>query len=82
MNFKFRSIRARITVTFAAIILVVMALITLYLSNFLERYFLNSRQQDYINSINDFLAVDLVAAHLSQQQDQIRLSSLAENLSR
>ncbi|HOP68277.1 MAG: ATP-binding protein [Dethiobacteria bacterium] len=82
MNFKFRSIRARITVTFAAIILVVMALITLYLSNFLERYFLNSRQQDYINSINDFLAVELVAAHLSQQQDQIRLSSLAENLSR
>lgn len=78
--FRFRSIRSRLTVTFLAIILAVMLIISLFLYNQLERYYINSMQKNLIGS--GFLVAEFVAGHLRDQTDPVRLSGLAENFSR
>jgi two-component system, OmpR family, sensor kinase len=77
---RFYSIRFRLTATFLVIILAVMVLISLFLYNTLERYYMNN----FLSSLerSGFLAAEFVVGHLRGQIDSVRLSNLAENMSR
>lgn len=77
---RFYSIRFRLTASFLAIILAVMLIISLFLYSILERYHMN----DLLNHLErtGFLASDFLVGHFRGQIDTIRLSSLAENISR
>lgn len=77
---KFHSIRSRLTVTFLAIILAVMLIISIFLYNMLERYNLNSMEEGLTGSA--FLVANFISGHLREQVDEVRLSSLAEGFSR
>ncbi len=77
---KFYSIRFRLTATFLAIILAVMVIISLFLYNTLERYHMNNLEDSLERS--GFLASEFVVGHLRGQVDSVRLSALAENMSR
>lgn len=77
---RFYSIRFRLTASFLAIILAVMIIISLFLYNTLERYYMNNFADNLERS--GFLASEFVAGHLRGQVDSIRLSALAENMSR
>ncbi len=76
----FYSIRFRLTATFLAIILAVMIIISLFLYNTLEHYYLNNQRESL--EMSGFLASDFLIGHLSGQIDSVRLSTLAENMSR
>ncbi len=77
---RFYSIRFRLTATFLAIILAVMGIISLFLYNTLERYYVDNLEDTLERS--GFLASDFVVGHLRGQVDSVRLSSLAEDMSR
>lgn len=77
---RFYSIRFRLTATFLLIILAVMVIISFYLYNTLERYYMNNFLESLERS--GFLASDFVAGQLRGQVDSVRLSALAENMSR
>ncbi len=77
---RFYSIRFRLTATFLAIILAVMGIISLFLYSTLERYYMSNLEDTLIRS--GFLASDFVVGHLRGQIDSVRLSSLAEDMSR
>ncbi len=77
---KFYSIRFRLTATFLAIILAVMVIISFFLYNTLERYYMNNLEDSLERS--GFLASEFVVGHLRGQVDSVRLSALAENMSR
>ncbi len=77
---RFYSIRFRLTATFLAIILAVMLLISLFLYSTLERYHMNNLLKHLERT--GFLASEFLVGHLHGQIDTIRLSSLAENISR
>ncbi len=77
---KFYSIRFRLTAVFLAIILAVMIIISLFLYSTLERYHLNNLL-DHLQRTG-FLASEFLVGHLRGQIDTVRLSSLAENISR
>jgi signal transduction histidine kinase len=79
--FRFRSIRSRLTVTFLAIIVAVMFIISLFLYNLLQRYYQNGLQDSLTRSGN--LAAEFVAGHLREQTDpSVSLSRFAANFSR
>lgn len=77
---RFYSIRFRLTATFLVIILAVMIIISLFLYNTLERYYMNN----FLSSLerSGFLAAEFVVGHLRGQIDSVRLSNLADNMSR
>ena len=77
---RFYSIRFRLTATFIAIILAVMIIISFFLYTTLERYYMNNFADTLERS--GFLASEFVAGHLRGQVDSVRLSALAENMSR
>ncbi len=77
---RFYSIRFRLTATFLAIILAVMLIISIFLLNTLERYYMNNLEDALSRS--GFLAADFVVGQLRGQVDSVRLSSLAEDVSR
>ncbi|MGM0651635.1 MAG: ATP-binding protein [Bacillota bacterium] len=77
---RFYSIRFRLTASFLAIILAVMIIISIFLFNTLERYYMNNLEKNLARS--GFLAADFVAGQLRGQVDAVRLSSLAEDVSR
>ena len=77
---RFYSIRFRLTATFLAIILAVMIIISIFLLNTLERYYMNNLEETLARS--GFLAADFVVGQLRGQVDAVRLSSLAEDVSR
>ncbi len=77
---RFYSIRFRLTATFLAIILAVMGIISIFLYSTLERYYMNNFEDTLVRS--GFLASDFVVGHLRGQIDSVRLSSLAEDMSR
>ena len=77
---QFYSIRFRLTATFLAIIFAVMVIISLFLYNILERYYMSNFEEGLERSAQ--LASDFVAGHLRGQIDSVRLSALAENISR
>lgn len=76
----FRSIRARLTLTFLAVILAVMVIISFFLYNLLERYYLNHLQESLARTGNS--AAEFVAGHLRDQMEPARLSGLAEIFNR
>ncbi len=78
--FNFRSIRSRLTVTFLAIILTVMIIISLFLYNLLQHYYLSHFQENLTRT--GYLAAEFVAGYLRDKQDPAGLSGLAENFSR
>ena len=78
--FRFRSIRSRLTVTFLLAILAVMLIVGLFLDQLMERYYINSLQDNMIRS--GTLAGQFVAGQLREQVDPVRLSWLAENFGR
>ncbi len=77
---RFYGIRFRLTASFLVIILAVMIIISLFLYSTLERYYMNN----FTNSLerSGFLASDFVVGQMRGQIDSVRLSSLAENMSR
>ncbi len=77
---KFYSIRFRLTAIFLAIILAVMLIISLFLYSTLERYHMNNLMEHLQRT--GFLASEFLVGHLRGQLDTVRLSSLAENISR
>ncbi len=77
---RFYSIRFRLTATFLAIILAVMGIISLFFYNTLERYYMNNIEESLERS--GYLASDFVVGHLRGQIDSVRLSALAEDMSR
>ncbi len=77
---RFYSIRFRLTATFLVIILAVMVIISLFLYTTLERYHINNLVEHLERSGR--LASEFLEGHLRGQIDTIRLSSLAENISR
>jgi len=77
---RFYSIRFRLTATFLAIILAVMIIISFFLFNTLELYYMNNLEESLERS--GFLASEFVAGQLRGQIDSVRLSTLAENMSR
>ncbi len=77
---RFYSIRFRLTATFLAVILAVMVIISIFLYSTLERYYMNNLEATLVRS--GFLASDFVVGHLRGQIDSVRLSSLAEDMSR
>ena len=78
--FKFKSFRSRLTVTFLLTILLVMLFVGFFLDQLLERYYINSLQDNLIRSGK--LAGEFVAGHLQEEVDPVRLSWLAENFGR
>lgn len=78
--FRFRSIRSRLTVTFLLAILAVMLIVGLFLDQLMERYYINTLQDNMIRS--GTLAGQFVAGQLREQVDPVRLSWLAENFGR
>lgn len=77
---RFYSIRFRLTAYFLAIILAVMIIISLFLYSNLERYYMSNFSGSLERSA--YLAADFVAGQLRGQIDSVRLSTLAENMSR
>ncbi len=77
---RFYSIRFRLTTTFLVIILAVMVIISFFLYNTLERYYMNNFKDGLESSA--FISSDFVVGHLRGQVDSVRLSVLAENMSR
>ncbi len=77
---RFYSIRFRLTAYFLIIILAVMVIISIFLYSTLERYHMNN----FTNTLerSAYLAADFVAGQLRGQVDSVRLSALAENMSR
>ncbi|MBM4236439.1 MAG: cell wall metabolism sensor histidine kinase WalK [Firmicutes bacterium] len=77
---RFYSIRFRLTAYFLIIILAVMIIISIFLYSTLERYHMNN----FTNTLerSAYLASDFVAGQLRGQVDSVRLSALAENMSR
>ncbi len=75
-----RSIRARLTVTFLVVILAVMVMISLFLYNLLERYYLHHLQESLARTGHS--AAEFVGEHLRDQLDPVRLSGLAEIFNR
>lgn len=75
-----RSIRARLTVTFLAVILAVMVMISLFLYNLLERYYLNHLQESLTRTGHS--AAEFVAGYLRARMDPVQLSGLAEIFNR
>ncbi len=77
---RFYSIRFRLTAYFLIIILAVMIIISIFLYSTLERYHMNN----FTNTLerSAYLAADFVAGQLRGQVDSVRLSALAENMSR
>lgn len=74
------SIRFRLTASFLAIILSVMVIISLFMYNSLERYHLNNLQESLERT--GLLASDFLIGQLRGQVDTVRLSALAESMSR
>ena len=77
---RFYSIRFRLTASFLAIIMAVMLIISFFLYSTLERYYMNNLLDSLERS--GYLASDFVVGHLRGQVDSVRLSTLAENMSR
>ena len=77
---RFYSIRFRLTANFLAIIMAVMLIISFFLYSTLERYYMNNLLDSLERS--GYLASDFVVGHLRGQVDSVRLSTLAENMSR
>lgn len=77
---RFYSIRFRLTASFLVIILAVMIIISLFLYSTLERYYMNNFADSLERS--GFLASDFVVGQMRGQIDSVRLSNLAENMSR
>lgn len=77
---RFYSIRFRLTANFLAIIMAVMLIISFFLYSTLERYYMKNLLDSLERS--GYLASDFVVGHLRGQVDSVRLSTLAENMSR
>ncbi len=77
---RFYSIRVRLTAYFLIIILAVMIIISTFLYSTLERYHMNNLVSTLERSA--YLASDFVIGQLLGQIDSVRLSALAENMSR
>ncbi len=77
---RFYSIRFRLTASFLVIILAVMVIISFFLYSILERYYLDNFTDSLERS--GFLAADFVSGQLRGQVNSVRLSVLAENMSR
>ncbi|MBW6462982.1 MAG: cell wall metabolism sensor histidine kinase WalK [Firmicutes bacterium] len=77
---RFYSIRFRLTTSFLVIILAVMVIISFFLYSILERYYIDNFTDNLERS--GFLAADFVAGQLTGQVNSVRLSVLAENMSR
>ena len=77
---RFFSIRFRLTASFLVIILAIMVIISIFLYNFLERYYLANFTDTLERSGQ--LAADFVTGQLTGQVNSVRLSVLAENMSR
>lgn len=78
--FRFRSIRSRLAVTFLLTVIVVMLIVSLFLDQLLERYYIKSLEENLLRSGN--LAGQFVSAYLQEEADPVRLSWLAENFGR
>lgn len=76
----FRSFRSRLTLSFLAVILTAMILISFFLLNLLERHYLIYQEDILVNAGN--MAAELFATYLYEDSDLILLSSMAEHLSR
>ncbi len=76
---RFFSIRFRLTASFLAIILAVMAIISFFLYSTLERYYIDNFTNNLERS--GFLAANFVTGQLTGQVNSVRLSVLAENMS-
>lgn len=77
---RFYSIRFRLTASFLVIILAVMVIISFFLYSILERYYIDNFTDSLERS--GFLAADFVSGQLRGQVNSVRLSVLAENMSR
>lgn len=77
---RFYSIRFRLTASFLVIILAVMIIISFFLYSILERYYIDNFTDSLERS--GFLAADFVSGQLRGQVNSVRLSVLAENMSR
>ncbi len=77
---RFYSIRFRLTTYFLVIILAVMIIISVFLYSTLERYHMSNFTNNLERSA--YLASDFVVGQLRGQIDSVRLSALAENMSR
>jgi signal transduction histidine kinase len=77
---RFYSIRFRLTAYFLIVILAVMIIISIFLYGTLERYHMNNFTSTLERSA--YLASDFVVGQLRGQVDSVRLSALAENMSR
>ncbi|MGI6096918.1 MAG: ATP-binding protein [Dethiobacteria bacterium] len=76
----FKTFRGRLTFSFLAVILTVMVLISIFLLNLLEQYYLAYQKEILVNSGN--LAAELFSGYLRGGSDLVLLSGLAENFSR
>ncbi len=74
------SLRFRLAATFLAIILAVMIIISFFLYTTLEHYHINNLRESLKRT--GFLASDFLVGHLRGQVNSVRLSTLAENMSR
>jgi signal transduction histidine kinase len=77
---RFYSIRFRLTASFLVIILAVMVIISFFLYSILERYYIDNFTDSLERS--GYLAADFVSGQLRGQVNSVRLSVLAENMSR
>ena len=76
----FLGIRARLTLAFVALILMVLFVISFTLLNLLEQYYLNYEEESLERS--GLLASDIMFTHLKESADPVTVSALAENFSR
>jgi len=74
------SLRFRLAAIFLAIILTVMIIISFFLYTTLEHYHINNMRESLKRT--GFLASDFLVGHFRGQINSVRLSTLAENLSR
>ncbi len=77
---RFYGIRFRLTAYFLIIILAVMIIISVFLYSTLERYHMKNFTVTLERSA--YLAADFVVGQIRGQVDSVRLSALAENMSR
>lgn len=75
-----KSIRARLTLTYIFLILAVMGVISVFLLNMLENYYLDYQKETMENSAN--LVAEIAASFMHREAELLILSTMAEDMAR
>ena len=76
----FTSIRARLTLTYILLILTVMGVLSAFLLNMLENYYLDYQQENMVSSAG--LVAEISSSFMHRGSDLIILSAMAQDLAR